>query len=300
MSPTLITPAMTQVGVIMGTAAYMSPEQARGRAVDRRADVWAFGAVLFEMVSGRRAFSGENVSETLAEVMKSEPPWQSLPVTRYRRISCSLIRQCLVKDPRQRIRDMGDVRLALEGAFETTEPPTAVTSALPDCALDAHRRHFSRGGCGRGRGGRCRCGRVDAVAYDACADVPPSRGWPCRCPTTSASGAWPWKLPLLAVRHRGRWWRTWGANGREQIHVRAIDGVESKALDRYRAGHQSFLLSRWRVDRVLRPGKAEKDLSCGRDDPDVVRRAQRARWKLGGRQHLLCGDQQRWHLEGLR
>ena len=85
MSPTLITPAMTQVGVIMGTAAYMSPEQARGRAVDRRADVWAFGAVLFEMVSGRRAFSGENVSETLAEVMKSEPPWQSLP-SHYRRI----------------------------------------------------------------------------------------------------------------------------------------------------------------------------------------------------------------------
>ncbi len=81
MSPTLITPAMTQVGLILGTAAYMSPEQARGKAVDKRSDIWAFGAVLFEMVSGRRAFSGENVSETLAEVMKSEPPWQALPAT---------------------------------------------------------------------------------------------------------------------------------------------------------------------------------------------------------------------------
>ena len=79
MSPTLITPAMTQVGLILGTAAYMSPEQARGKAVDKRSDIWAFGAVLFEMVSGRRAFSGESVSETLAEVMKSEPSWQALP-----------------------------------------------------------------------------------------------------------------------------------------------------------------------------------------------------------------------------
>jgi len=87
MSPTLVTPAMTQVGMILGTAAYMSPEQARGRTVDRRADVWAFGAVVFEMVSGRQAFSGETVTETLAEVMKSEPPWQaSLPTCR--RISC--------------------------------------------------------------------------------------------------------------------------------------------------------------------------------------------------------------------
>ena len=104
--------------MILGTAAYMSPEQARGRTVDRRADVWAFGAVLFEMLSGRQAFPGETVSETLAEVMKSEPPWQALPADVPPHL-VRVLRQCLVKEPRQRIRDMGDVRLALEGAFET-------------------------------------------------------------------------------------------------------------------------------------------------------------------------------------
>src|SRR5688572_4052089 len=79
-SPTITSPAMmTRVGVILGTAAYMSPEQARGRAVDKRADVWAFGCVLFEMISGRRAFDGDDVTETLAAVVKSEPPWGTLP-----------------------------------------------------------------------------------------------------------------------------------------------------------------------------------------------------------------------------
>ena len=123
MSPTLATPAMTQAGMILGTAAYMSPEQAKGRTVDRRADVWAFGAVLFEMVSGQQPFSGETVSETLAEVMKSEPTWQALPASVPATLA-RLIRQCLVKEPRQRIRDIGDVRLALEGAFETAVPQT--------------------------------------------------------------------------------------------------------------------------------------------------------------------------------
>ena len=122
MSPTLITPAMTQVGLILGTAAYMSPEQARGKAVDKRSDIWAFGAVLFEMVSGRRAFSGESVSETLAEVMKSEPSWQALPAHIPAHVQ-RLIRQCLVKDPRQRIRDMGDVRLALASADDAAPAP---------------------------------------------------------------------------------------------------------------------------------------------------------------------------------
>jgi eukaryotic-like serine/threonine-protein kinase len=127
MSPTITTPAMTQAGMILGTAAYMSPEQAKGRTVDRRVDVWAFGAVLFEILSGRQPFSGETVSETLAEVMKSEPPWQALPADVPANLA-RLIRQCLVKEPRHRIRDIGDVRLALDGAFETSAPPTRAPS----------------------------------------------------------------------------------------------------------------------------------------------------------------------------
>ena len=129
-SPTLTSPAMTQAGMILGTAAYMSPEQAKGRQVDRRADIWAFGAVLFEMLTGTRAFEGEGVSETLARVLEREPDWSRLPATLSRALRTYLER-CLRKDPRQRIRDIGDVRLALDGAFETGPAPltpTTVTS----------------------------------------------------------------------------------------------------------------------------------------------------------------------------
>ena len=130
---TITTPAMTQAGMILGTAAYMSPEQARGKVVDKRCDIWAFGCVLFEMLSGRQPFAGDTVSETLAEVMKSEPPWQALPASLPANLD-RLIRRCLVKDPRQRIRDVGDVRLALEGAFEAAAVPTAAVAVVPQPA----------------------------------------------------------------------------------------------------------------------------------------------------------------------
>ena len=123
-SPTITTPAMTQAGMILGTAAYMSPEQARGKTVDKRADIWAFGCVLYEMLAGTGAFRAETVSETLAEVMKSEPLWAALPPETPVALR-NLVRRCLAKDPRQRVRDVGDVRLALEGAFELVAADTS-------------------------------------------------------------------------------------------------------------------------------------------------------------------------------
>jgi hypothetical protein len=111
-SPT-ITQRMTQAGVILGTAAYMSPEQARGREADRRADVWAFGVVLYEMLSGRRAFAGETMSETLAGVMRDEPDWSALPSglsPRWRR----LLERCLTKEPRRRLQAIGEARIVLD------------------------------------------------------------------------------------------------------------------------------------------------------------------------------------------
>ena len=120
-SPTL-TAAATQMGVIMGTAAYMSPEQARGKAVDKRADIWAFGVVVLEMLTGQHVFEGEDVSLTLSSVLQREPDWSRLPST----VSPSLsvfLRRCLEKDPRQRVHDVADVRLALDGAFEARPPP---------------------------------------------------------------------------------------------------------------------------------------------------------------------------------
>ena len=116
-----------------GTAAYMSPEQARGKTVDRRADVWAFGAVLYEMLSGRRAFAGEDVSDTLVAVIRDSPDWSALPSDAPGRIGQTL-RVCLQKDATQRVRDVGAVRLALDGVFESTDgvsTPEPETAAPP-------------------------------------------------------------------------------------------------------------------------------------------------------------------------
>ncbi len=117
-SPTLT--KGTVVGAIMGTAAYMSPEQARGKTVDKRCDIWAFGAVLYEMLTGRRAFEGSDASEILAGVIKSEPSWERLPGDTPPTLKLYLQR-CLQKNPKERVRDIGDVRLVLDGAFETSK-----------------------------------------------------------------------------------------------------------------------------------------------------------------------------------
>ena len=127
LSPTL-TAAATQMGVIMGTAAYMSPEQAKGRTVDKRADVWAFGAVLFEMLTGRRAFPGEDLTDTIAAVMKSEPAWDALPADTAPRLT-QILHACLEKDRARRVRDIGDVQLAMEGAFESLQLPTGAAES---------------------------------------------------------------------------------------------------------------------------------------------------------------------------
>lgn len=111
-SPTL-TAMATKAGFILGTAAYMAPEQAKGRAVDRRADIWAFGCVLFEMLTGKMAFAGETVTDILAEVIKSEPDWTKLPSSTPSHIRV-LLKRCLQKDPRQRLRDIGDARISIE------------------------------------------------------------------------------------------------------------------------------------------------------------------------------------------
>ena len=112
-SPTITSPALTQMGVILGTAAYMSPEQARGRPADRRSDIWAFGAVLYEMLTGKRAFEGDDISDTLASILKSEPNWSVLPADTPPSVR-RVLRRCLEKDPRRRTHDIADARLDLD------------------------------------------------------------------------------------------------------------------------------------------------------------------------------------------
>jgi serine/threonine-protein kinase len=135
LSPTITTPAMTQAGMILGTAAYMSPEQARGHAADRRSDVWSFGVVLYEMLTGQRAFKGEDVADTLAFILTREPNWTALPANTPPLIR-RLLRRCLEKERKRRLDSAADARLEIEEALTA---PSAVESAArqPEPALRA-------------------------------------------------------------------------------------------------------------------------------------------------------------------
>jgi serine/threonine protein kinase len=121
-SPTL-TLGATQLGVILGTAAYMAPEQAKGKAVDKRADIWSFGVVLYELITGERLFSGDDVSDTLADVLKKQPNLERVPVQARR-----LLRECLQRDPKERLRDIGDAKRQLVEEAPPPPPPTTLSA----------------------------------------------------------------------------------------------------------------------------------------------------------------------------
>ena len=125
----ILTEEMTRAGVILGTAAYMSPEQARGKPVDKRADVFSFGAVLYELLTGKRAFEGETVTDTLAKVLEGEPNWKALPKNTPWRIK-ELLQRCLSKDPDDRLFHIAEARIQIKKAREepATESPTGITS----------------------------------------------------------------------------------------------------------------------------------------------------------------------------
>jgi serine/threonine protein kinase len=160
-SPTL-TARATQLGMIIGTAAYMAPEQARGRAVDRRADIWAFGVVTYEMLSGRRAFDGDDISITLASVLKEDVRWDALPADLPAPLQ-RLLRRCLEKDPKRRLGWIGEARLILEDPASLnpdvamSSPPSwarrRFLSGVERCRGRSPRldspRHWSRSPCGR-------------------------------------------------------------------------------------------------------------------------------------------------------
>jgi eukaryotic-like serine/threonine-protein kinase len=137
-SPTL-TARATEMGMILGTAAYMAPEQARGRAVDRRADIWAFGVVLYEMLSGRRAFDGDDISITLASVLKEDVDWRALPPDLPAPIG-RLLRRCLEKDPRKRLSAIGDARLEIDEATRSPQQPDSPATSSSLAIADARRR----------------------------------------------------------------------------------------------------------------------------------------------------------------
>ena len=133
-SPTITTPAMTAAGMILGTAAYMSPEQAKGKPADKRSDIWSFGCVLYEMLTGERPFQGDDVAETLAEVIKGTPDWTRLP-TLPPAIRL-LVQRCLEKDRKKRLADVSAVQLLL------SEPSVSLRCPAP-APMTQHRSRWT-------------------------------------------------------------------------------------------------------------------------------------------------------------
>ena len=162
-SPTL-TRGGTETGVIMGTAAYMSPEQARGKTLDKRTDIWSFGCCLFEALSGRAVFLGETVSDTIAKILEREPDWKALPRNTPPRLK-ELLARCLTKDATHHLRDIGEARLALDGASRRATTLGLGLLFRPS-AMDRRRPSSSRYDC------RC------SMAFARACKVSPDAGAP--------------------------------------------------------------------------------------------------------------------------
>ena len=131
MCPTITTPAMTEAGMILGTAAYMRPEQARGQSVDKRTDIWGFGCLLFEMLTGTRPFGESTITDTLARVLEREPEWTALPAATPRSLRI-LLQRCLRKDPEKRLHDIADARIEIdegEPSAASSEPTAGERAA---------------------------------------------------------------------------------------------------------------------------------------------------------------------------
>jgi Tol biopolymer transport system component len=219
-SPTL-TARATQMGMILGTAAYMAPEQARGRVVDKRADIWAFGAVLYEMLTGRRAFEGDDTSSVLARLLERDPDWTALaPETPI--VIRRLLTRCLTKDPKARLRDIGEARVAIDGLLSGKEPAAEVLGTPAGAAPKAAWRQLLPWGLTAvfavaAASFYLRAPQTPAaprlayVGLDLPADVEFFSG-----PTLSADGS---KVAFIGVRL-----------GTRQVYVRSLDNPEVRPV----------------------------------------------------------------------
>jgi Tol biopolymer transport system component len=232
-SPTL-TARATQMGVILGTAAYMSPEQARGRAVDKRADIWAFGAVLYEMLTGERAFQGADTTDTLAAVIKDTPKYDALPPGTPRRLR-HLIERCLERDVRMRLRDIGEARVEL-GSLQAG--PAEIDEAGPRRAAASGRLGWITLGVAAGAA-------VTALGMSMWSNRPAPAA-------TAARARFQLTLPdatqlpaatggTLAISPDGRSIVFSGVTaGKAQLWLRPIDGSDAKPLPGTEGGYQPF------------------------------------------------------------
>jgi len=220
-SPTITSPAMmTGVGVILGTAAYMSPEQAKGRAADKRSDIWAFGCVLFEMLTGRRAFGGDTVAEAFAAILEREPDWDAFSAASPSRAR-QLLQRCLEKDPRRRLHHIADVRIELEDL-----------QALPPAALK--HRGTARAGTLRWRPTVFVAAVMGAVAAVAAVvryltPAPPS-ALATRLSISASGRITPQLSAAISPDGRRVAFVSTDAGGRSMMWIRALDSLEARVV----------------------------------------------------------------------
>ena len=234
-SPT-ISEAATRAGVLLGTAAYMSPEQARGKPVDKRTDIWAFGCLLYEMLTGRGAFQGPTVSDTLASVLKTEPDWSALPPETAPKIR-ELARRCLQKDPDRRLHEIADARIEIEEAVEELRAPAPVTVPL--------RPRFGPWkrilpwicmvlvtlGAAATVWHTWRSAAADRLVTRFKIDLPPNQG---------TSRAWT-LMPNVALSPDGKWLAYVVQEGEStRLYLRAMDQLEARALPRTEGARTPF------------------------------------------------------------
>jgi serine/threonine protein kinase len=271
-SPTMTAAMGTQAGLILGTAAYMAPEQARGKKVDRRADIWAFGVILFEMLTGERLYSGETVTDIIAAVVTREPDWSKLPgdtPVALRR----LLKRCLQKDPRKRLRDIGDA------ALELTEEPEVEIAAPSVPATTA--------GARRGRRSRSRIHRRHDDLVDDESGRIRDEGHLVEPAATRRTSIRLHRLPrdLPGRPPRGLRRRGPGRRQADDLDSRSRCGTASP-VDRYRGRPATLLVTRLEVHRLLRRPQVATDRSGWRRvDGAGRRRHGAARWVLGSRRH---------------
>jgi Tol biopolymer transport system component len=225
-SATITSPAaVSRAGAILGTAAYMSPEQARGAAADKRADIWAFGVVLFEMLTGTACFVGETLTDVLAAVVKNEPAWSALPATVPPRLS-QLLQRCLAKDRKQRVHDIGDARLELmEIASGGVREPAGLSGA--EMALGAL-RHWKIASLSLGFVALAAC--VAALLLLAQPRAVPDRTPPLRVSILHNGGS---EVGLAVVSPDGKRiaYSARRADGTPMLWVRELDSFEAKPLE---------------------------------------------------------------------
>ena len=230
-SPTIsLTAAATQMGMVVGTAAYMAPEQAKGLPVDRRVDIWAFGAVLFEMLTGKKLFDAGDVSEMLASVLVKDPDISSMGNHVPAHIR-SVVRRCLVKDPKKRIRDIGDVSLAMEGTFETA---VGAVSADPTASQPTAWRQAVPWVAGIAIGGILAGVAVWTLTRTTAATPRVSRSSMEIPPGVSASGSGHNNIALSPSGSHLVWL---GAN---QLWIRAMDQIEATPIPRTEGATEPF------------------------------------------------------------